>query len=87
MLAKADVPADRAVLRHTVRPPAYGERAAAWRALTGVDDVADVSAKFRLSIGQIEEAARVALVCGHSDLDAGAREASSLAPGRRSRGG
>ncbi|WP_053227705.1 ATP-binding protein [Solirubrobacter soli] len=76
VLARADVPADRAVLRHSVRPPAFGERAAAWQALTGVDDVADVSAKFRLSIGQIEEAARVALVCG-KDLDAGAREASS----------
>jgi hypothetical protein len=76
VLADAEVPADRAVLRHTVRPPAFGERAAAWRALTGVEDVTDVSAKFRLSIGQIEEAARVALVCG-TDLEAGAREASS----------
>ncbi|HEY6886692.1 MAG TPA: ATP-binding protein, partial [Solirubrobacter sp.] len=76
VLATDDTPADRAVLRHTVRPPAFGERAAAWRELTGLDDVADVSAKFRLSIAQIEEAAQVALVHG-KDVDAGAREASS----------
>jgi hypothetical protein len=71
-----DAVTDRAVLRHTVRPPAFGERAAAWRALTGLDDVTDVSAKFRLSIAQIEEAAQVALAHGR-DLEAGAREASS----------
>jgi hypothetical protein len=76
VLATRDTPAGRAVLRHTVRPPGFGERAAAWRELTGLDDVTDVSAKFRLSIGQIEEAAQVALVYGR-DLDAGAREASS----------
>jgi hypothetical protein len=69
-----DVTCDRAVLRHAVRPPGFGERAAAWSELTGAGDVTDVAAKFRLSIAQIEEAAQVARV--HRDLDAGAREAS-----------
>src|SRR5689334_221899 len=63
-------------VRHTVRAPGFGERAAAWRELTGLDDVTDVAAKFRLSIAQIEDAARLAGVLG-GDLDAGAREASS----------
>jgi len=67
---------DGVCLRHTVRPPGFGERAAAWRELTGLDDVTDVAAKFRLSIAQIEDAARLAGALG-GDLDAGAREASS----------
>jgi hypothetical protein len=79
-----DVACDRAVLRHTVRPPGFGERAAAWRELTGLDDVTDVAAKFRLSIAQIEEAAQVARVHGH-DLDAGAREASGARLGTLAR--
>ena len=66
---------DGVCLRHTVRLPGFGERAAAWRELTGLDDVTDVAAKFRLSIAQIEDAAQVARV--HRDLDAGAREASA----------
>jgi hypothetical protein len=67
---------DGVCLRHTVRQPGFGERAAAWRELTGLDDVTDVAAKFRLSIAQIEDAARLAGALG-GDLDAGAREASS----------
>jgi hypothetical protein len=67
---------DGVCVRHTVRPPGFGERAAAWRELTGLDDVTGVAAKFRLSIAQIEDATRLARALG-GDLDAGAREASS----------
>jgi len=67
---------DGVCVRHEVRLPGFGERAAAWRELTGLDDVTDVAAKFRLSIAQIEDAARLARVLG-GNLDAGAREASA----------
>ena len=77
---------DRAVLTVAVRGPSFGERTAAWRALSGAEDVTDVSAKFRLSIAQIAEAAAVARLAARrrgdgapmpEDLDHGAREASS----------
>jgi hypothetical protein len=77
---------DRAVLTVAVRGPGYGERTAAWRALSGAEDVTEVSAKFRLSVEQIAEAAAVARLAARrrgaatpssDDLDLGAREASS----------
>ena len=66
--------------------PSFAERRTAWLALAGTADVDDVAAKFRLSIGQIAEAADVARLAattrGESrpsgaDLDLGARRASS----------
>jgi hypothetical protein len=66
--------------------PSFGERKEAWAALSGSEDVQDVSAKFRLSISKIADAAEVARltadaggspVPGHADLDLGARQASS----------
>jgi len=77
---------DRAVLTVSVRGPSYGERTAAWRSLSRAEDVSDVSAKFRLSVAQIAEAAAVARLAASrrgadapapEDLDLGAREASS----------
>jgi hypothetical protein len=77
---------DRAVLTVAVRGPSLAERSSAWQVLAGTEDVADVSAKFRLSIGQIAEAAVVAKLAAArreaatpvaEDLDLGAREASS----------
>ncbi len=64
----------------------FGERRAAWAAHTGTEDVNDVAAKFRLSVGQIADAADVsrlaAMTRGETvptppDLDLGARSASS----------
>jgi ATPase family protein associated with various cellular activities (AAA)/winged helix domain-containing protein len=66
--------------------PSLAERKEAWSALSGAEDVTDVSAKFRLSIGQIADASEVARLTAHSreetspstsDLDLGARQASS----------
>jgi ATPase family protein associated with various cellular activities (AAA)/winged helix domain-containing protein len=66
--------------------PSLAERKEAWAALAGADEVNDVSAKFRLSIGQIADAAEVARLAAHAqgrttptsdDLDLGARQASS----------
>jgi len=66
--------------------PSFAERKTAWAALSGVEDVRDVSAKFRLSVGQIADAAEVARLSASSrgapepeppDLDLGARRASS----------
>ncbi len=66
--------------------PSFSERKAAWAALGGVQDVRDVSAKFRLSVGQIASAAEVAHVAASvrgapapesADLDLGARSAST----------
>ena len=66
--------------------PSFAERKTAWATLAGVDEVGDVAAKFRLSVGQIAEAAEVARLASATrgddgpsteDLDLGAREASS----------
>ena len=66
--------------------PSFAERKAAWIALAGVDEITDVAAKFRLSVGQISDAAEVARLAAATrgdagpsmeDLDLGAREASS----------
>jgi hypothetical protein len=77
---------ERTVLLVEAPPPTYAERQQAWTDLTGVEDTRDVAAKFRLSMGQIVEAAEVArLAAGsrgeprptHADLDLGSRQASS----------
>ena len=69
-----------------VPQPSFAERRSAWAAAAGSDEVDDVAAKFRLSVGQIAEAADVARLSagtrGESvpekpDLDLGARRASS----------
>ena len=66
--------------------PSLQERIGAWAQISGCDDVRDVAAKFRLSIGQIHEAADVAMLAAAArgaagptarDLDEGARQASS----------
>jgi hypothetical protein len=77
---------DRTVLLVDAPPPTYAERQQAWTDLTGVEDTRDVAAKFRLSMGQIVEAAEVARLAAsargelrptHEDLDLGSRQASS----------
>ncbi|MEW6583366.1 MAG: ATP-binding protein, partial [Actinomycetota bacterium] len=77
---------DRTALVVEAPMPTYAERRVAWSALAGVADVDDVSAKFRLSIGQIAEAAEVARQASLAEgaaaplarhLDLGARRASS----------
>src|SRR5215207_1950580 len=80
---------DRTVLLVEAPPPTYAERQQAWTDLTGVEDTRDVAAKFRLSMGQIVEAAEVARLAASSrangnpagptpaDLDLGSRQASS----------
>jgi hypothetical protein len=77
---------DRTALVVEVPPPGLAERRSAWAALAGTTDVEDVAAKFRLSIGQIAEAAEVARhtaaaegedVPARRHLDLGARRASS----------
>jgi hypothetical protein len=77
---------DRTVLLVEAPPPTYAERQQAWTDLTGVQDTRDVAAKFRLSMGQIVEAAEVARLAAGSrgesgptpaDLDLGSRQASS----------
>jgi hypothetical protein len=64
----------------------FAERRSAWAAAAGVDEVNDVAAKFRLSVGQIADAADVAKLAAaargesepaSADLDLGARRASS----------
>jgi hypothetical protein len=67
--------------------PSLAERREAWKALAGVPEVEDAAGKFRLSIGQIADAAEVAKLAAASrgkdeqpapaDLDLGARQASS----------
>jgi hypothetical protein len=66
--------------------PAFAERRALWTSTAGVDDVGEVAAKFRLSAGQIADAAEVARQAAalhgaehpdSADLDFGARQASS----------
>ena len=77
---------DRTVLLVDVPMPDVNERQAAWSEATHAGDTADVSAKFRLSLAQIAEAAEVATITAHTrgdelpvpaDLDLGARHASS----------
>ena len=74
--------------------PSFAERRAAWAHASGAADTSDVAAKFRLSIGQIVEAAEVARLAaagrgaevpGSADLDLGARQASSSPAGRARR--
>ena len=66
--------------------PSFAERRSAWGTLSGSDEIDDVAAKFRLSIGQISEAADVAKLAAATrgermptpaDLDLGARRAST----------
>jgi hypothetical protein len=77
---------DQTVLVVEAPMPSLAERREAWRALAQVADVEDVAGKFRLSIGQIADAAEVARVAAaahgepapaSTDLDLGARRASS----------
>jgi hypothetical protein len=78
---------DRTVLLVEAAPPTFAERRQAWADLTGTEQTADVAAKFRLSIGQIVEAAEVARLAARAggggevpspqELDLGARQASS----------
>jgi len=77
---------DTTALVVEVPMPALAERREVWAALTGAEEVGEVAAKFRLSVGQIvdgAEAARLAAASrggdtpGRADLDLGARQASS----------
>jgi AAA+ superfamily predicted ATPase len=77
---------DRTVLLVDAPPPTFAERRQAWADLSGTRETGDVAAKFRLSIGQIVEAAEVARLAATADgraaptpdeLDLGARQASS----------
>jgi ATPase family protein associated with various cellular activities (AAA)/winged helix domain-containing protein len=77
---------DRTTIVLEAPMPSLQERAGAWAQIGGTDDVRDVAAKFRLSIGQIHEAAEVAVLAAAArgaatptarDLDEGARQASS----------
>jgi ATPase family associated with various cellular activities (AAA) len=77
---------DRTVLLVEAPPPTFAERRQAWADLTGSERTGDVAAKFRLSIGQIVEAAEVARLAATAherdvptpdELDLGARQASS----------
>jgi ATPase family associated with various cellular activities (AAA) len=77
---------DRTILLVEAPPPTFAERRQAWADLTGTSGTGDVAAKFRLSIGQIVEAAEVARLAAVADrndtptpaeLDLGARQASS----------
>ena len=72
--------------------PTPAERRAAWSALAGVTATGEVAAKFRLSIEQIAQAARIARAeaevdgreaPSEDDLDAGARQTSRSALGDR----
>ena len=77
---------DRTVLLVELPMPDLHEREAAWSAATNAPDTTDVSAKFRLTLAQIAEAAEVANITARTrgaevteaaDLDLGARHASS----------
>jgi ATPase family associated with various cellular activities (AAA)/Winged helix domain, variant len=77
---------ERTTLLVEAPPPTFAERSQAWADLTGTLATGDVAAKFRLSIGQIVEAAEVARLTATADgrdvpteaeLDLGARQASS----------
>jgi hypothetical protein len=77
---------DRTTIVVEAPMPTLQERVGAWAHLSGCEDVGDVAAKFRLSIGQIRDAAAVAGLAAAArgaaeptarDLDEGARQASS----------
>jgi hypothetical protein len=77
---------ERTVLLVEAPPPTFAERRQAWADLSGSPETGDVAAKFRLSIGQIVEAAEVARLAATAagrvipepfELDLGARQASS----------
>jgi hypothetical protein len=77
---------ERTALLYEVPVPDFHERERAWAELTGATDTRDVAAKFRLSIGQITEAAQAARLAADGQgaevpapehLDFGARQASS----------
>jgi hypothetical protein len=77
---------DQTVLVVEAPMPSLAERREAWAALAGVPEVEDVAGKFRLSVGQIADAAEVARLAAAArgdrapaaaDLDLGARQASS----------
>lgn len=79
---------DLTLLAVSVPSPSLAERAVAWAHHAGVTeaDAADVAAKFRLSVAQVDEGAAVARLAArtrgagtptHDDLDFGARQASS----------
>jgi hypothetical protein len=77
---------DRTAIVVEIPPPELGERLSAWHEFTGVDEVRDVAAKFRLSIGQISTAATMARLSAAArgedrvsahDLNAGARQVSA----------
>jgi hypothetical protein len=77
---------DRTTIVLDAPMPSLQERVGAWAQISGCDEVQDVAAKFRLSIGQVHEAAEVALLAAAArgaahptgrDLDEGARQASS----------
>jgi hypothetical protein len=77
---------DTTALVVEVPMPALSERRAVWAALSETDEVDEVAAKFRLSVGQIAEGAEAARLAAASrgqrstsppDLDLGARQASS----------
>jgi hypothetical protein len=74
-----------------IPPPSFAERGALWRACTGVDDVDELAAKFRLSMHAIERAAQIAAIAAATrgaarptvaELHEGARQASSGDIGR-----
>ena len=67
--------------------PSLAERREAWRALARVEEVDDVAAKFRLSIGQIADAAEVAVAAARARrAGAAPRRISTSGPaGRRAR--
>jgi hypothetical protein len=77
---------ERTSLLIDAAPPSFAERRLAWEQASGAADARDVAAKFRLSIGQILEAAQVAKLAASArgaatpephELDLGARQASS----------
>ncbi len=77
---------DRTSLLIEAAAPSFAERQLAWEQASGATDARDVAAKFRLSIGQILEAAEVSRLVAAArgaerpeppELDLGARQASS----------
>ncbi|HTP19634.1 MAG TPA: ATP-binding protein [Solirubrobacteraceae bacterium] len=81
---------ERTTLVVEVPGPAFAERRRAWLHFTGTDDAREVAAKFRLSIEQIRAAGEVSVIAARSrgepaplpsDLDMGARHASSSSLG------
>src|SRR4029453_7287720 len=77
---------DTTVLVVDVPLPTLAERRVVWAAFSGTEEVGEVAAKFRLSVGQIADGAEAARLAAASrgegavastDLDLGARQASS----------